>query len=128
MRAYLSKLVASATALLSVLPVATNAETIEPPQFRTGLWHFERTIDVSTRRLSTALSEQKAAFPDVLIVDVQGAEYRVLSSLGDQVLAGLRLIFAEVSTEAVYQGARPLGEVQEISTPFNVPGDDPGYR
>ena len=49
MRACISKLVASATVLLSVLPVATNAETIEPPQFRTGLWHFERTIELLRR-------------------------------------------------------------------------------
>ena len=55
MRAYPSRLGALLTALFSVLPVTTRAETVEPPQFRTGLWRFERTIELVRRPPATNL-------------------------------------------------------------------------
>ncbi|HEU4458439.1 MAG TPA: FkbM family methyltransferase [Methylibium sp.] len=75
------------------------------------------TIEVRTRRLDSVLAEHRLAAPDALLVDVQGAEYMVLSALPGELLAKLRLIYTEVSTEAVYEGARPLADVEALLAP-----------
>lgn len=75
------------------------------------------TITVQARRLSTLIREHDLPPPDALIVDVQGAEYRVLSSIDGDTLAGIRLIYTEVSTEAVYENSRTLAEVEALLAP-----------
>jgi FkbM family methyltransferase len=72
------------------------------------------TIEVATRRLNSVLTEHGLAPPDVLLIDVQGAEYQVLSSLQANLLRHVRLIYAEVSTERVYQSARLLPDVERL--------------
>jgi hypothetical protein len=53
----------------------------------------------------------------VLIIDVQGAEYLVLKSLPPSVLDRVRLIYTEVSTEAVYHSAGLLADVEALLSP-----------
>jgi len=76
-----------------------------------------RTIEVPTRRLDSVLTEHRLEAPDALLVDVQGAEYQVLKSLPEALLAAVRLIYTEVSTERVYQSAGLLADVEALLTP-----------
>jgi FkbM family methyltransferase len=71
-------------------------------------------IEVPTRRLDSVLAEHGLETPDVMIVDVQGAEYLVLKSFSSVVLDGLRLIYTEVSTEALYESAGLLSDVEAL--------------
>ncbi|WP_295641741.1 FkbM family methyltransferase [uncultured Methylibium sp.] len=78
---------------------------------------MQTSIEVRTRRLDSVLAEHSLEPPDALIIDVQGAEYLVLSALPAALLANVRLIYTEVSTEAVYAGARPLADVEALLAP-----------
>src|SRR4051812_37989275 len=54
---------AGAAALCTLVPVASSqAGTVDPPQFRTGLWHFERTLEWVRRppATSTVFSKTEA--------------------------------------------------------------------
>jgi FkbM family methyltransferase len=75
---------------------------------------MQATIKVPTRRLDSVLAEHGLAAPDVMIIDVQGAEYLVLKSFSAAVLDALRLIYTEVSTEAVYESAGLLHQVEAL--------------
>ncbi|MEO8153799.1 MAG: FkbM family methyltransferase [Rhizobacter sp.] len=75
---------------------------------------MQTTLQVPTRRLDSVLAEHGLESPDVMIIDVQGAEYLVLQSLPPSVLDRVRLIYAEVSTEAVYESSRPMSEVEAL--------------
>lgn len=77
----------------------------------------QRTIEVPTRRLDSVLAEHGLEPPDMLLVDVQGAEYQVLQSLPSALLAAVRLIYSEVSTEHVYASAGLLSDVEELLAP-----------
>ena len=74
----------------------------------------QRTIDVPTRRLDSVLAEHALEPPDTLLIDVQGAEYQVLKSLSPSLLAAVRLIYTEVSTERVYESAGLLADVEAL--------------
>jgi FkbM family methyltransferase len=76
-----------------------------------------QTIEVPTRRLDSILAEHGLAAPDLLLVDVQGAEYQVLSALPEALLAKVRLIYAEVSTERVYASAGLLPDIERLLAP-----------
>ena len=78
---------------------------------------MQSTIEVSTRRLDSVLAEQGLALPDAMIIDVQGAEYLVLKTFTTPLLNRLRLIYTEVSTEAVYESAGLLSEVEALLSP-----------
>lgn len=78
---------------------------------------MQTAIQVPTRRLDSVLKEHGLESPDVMIIDVQGAEYLVLKSLTREVLDQVRLIYAEVSTEAVYESSRPMVEVEALLSP-----------
>jgi FkbM family methyltransferase len=77
----------------------------------------QRTIDVPTRRLDSVLAEHGLEPPDMLLIDVQGAEYQVLKSLPPTLLATVRLIYTEVSTERVYESAGLLADVEALLVP-----------
>ena len=80
---------------------------------------IQGTIEVPTRRLDSVLAEHGLAPPDAMIIDVQGAEYLVLKSLPPALLDRVRLIYTEVSTEAVYESAGLLADVEALlSTRF----------
>jgi FkbM family methyltransferase len=77
----------------------------------------QRTIEVPTRRLDSVLVEHGLESPDMLLLDVQGAEYQVLQSLPPALLAAVRLIYTEVSTERVYASAGLLADVEALLKP-----------
>jgi FkbM family methyltransferase len=91
----------------SLLPFGTHGTLF--PQVQ-----VQRTIRVPTRRLDGALSEAGGPPPDVLLVDVQGAEHRVLRAIPRKLLAGVRLIYTEVSTERVYAGSGLLADIEAL--------------
>jgi FkbM family methyltransferase len=78
---------------------------------------MQRSIEVPTRRLDSVLAEHRLQPPDLMIVDVQGAEYMVLKSLSPWVLDALRLLYTEVSLEPVYQSAGLLADVEALLAP-----------
>jgi FkbM family methyltransferase len=75
---------------------------------------MQTVIQVQTRRLDTVLTEQGLPRPDLMIVDVQGAEYLVLKSFSPAVLGSLRLLYTEVSTQALYESAGLLSDVEAL--------------
>lgn len=76
-----------------------------------------RSIEVPTRRLDTVLVESGLEPPDAMIIDVQGAEYLVIRSLPRALLDRVRLIYSEVSTEAVYESSGLLPQVEALLAP-----------
>lgn len=103
--------------------VASNAgESSSLLQLGSHREHFphvtmQRSIEVPTRRLDSVLAEHRLELPDAMIIDVQGAEYMVLKSLSADILDRLRLIYTEVSTEAVYESAGLLSQVEALLAP-----------
>lgn len=91
----------------SLLPFGTHEALFPHVQ-------VQRTIRVPARRLDGALQEAAGPPPDLLIVDVQGAEHRVLSALPRDLLARVRLIYTEVSTEPVYAGSGLLADIETL--------------
>jgi FkbM family methyltransferase len=77
----------------------------------------QQVIEVPTRRLEGLLAEHGLPAPEVLVVDVQGAEYQVLASLGEALRQQVRVIYTEASTEAVYAGSRLLHELESLLAP-----------
>lgn len=75
------------------------------------------TIRVQTCRLDTFREKTRSPLPQAMIVDVQGAEYRVLSSLSAQMRLGLLLVYTETSTEEIYEGSRPLADLEALLQP-----------
>jgi len=78
---------------------------------------MQSTIEVPTRRLDSVLTQHRLQSPDVMIIDVQGAEYLVLKSLPEALLQQVRLIYSEVSTEAVYESAGLMADVEALLAP-----------
>lgn len=72
----------------------------------TNFGSIDRTIDVPTRRLD----DLELAAPDLLKLDIQGAELTVLRH-GIQKLASTLMIQVEVSFIPLYLGQPPVGEV-----------------
>ncbi len=79
-----------------------------------------KTIAVQTRRLATVMAEHRLAPPDFLFLDVQGAEYRILSTLSPAARTAIKLIYTEASTEEVYTCAKNLDDLKHLLTPEYV--------
>ena len=77
----------------------------------------QHTCEVKTRRLQSVLDEQGLEPPDLLLVDVQGAEHQVFSAMGPELLQHVRLIYTEVSTERVYESGGLLSDVESLLAP-----------
>lgn len=75
------------------------------------------TLTVTTRRLDSLLAEHGLRPPDVMIVDVQGAELQVLGALGEALRGRLRLLYTEVSLEPLYAGGGLLADVEALLAP-----------
>jgi FkbM family methyltransferase len=71
-------------------------------------------ITVQTRTLNWCIEQHKLPQPDFLFLDVQGAEFLILSSLEWSGLPNLKLIYTEVSKVEIYQGAKTLPEVEAV--------------
>lgn len=74
----------------------------------------EEVITVQTRTLATTLTTHQLPAPDFLLLDVQGAEYQILSSLNAPLRRQLRMIYTEASTEEIYLGSKTLDRVKEL--------------
>jgi FkbM family methyltransferase len=94
----------------SLLPLGTHKELF--PEVT-----MQSSIKVKTCRLDSVLEEHRLEPPDVMIIDVQGAEYLVLKSLPAPLLQQVRLIYSEVSTEAVYESAGLMADVEALLAP-----------
>jgi FkbM family methyltransferase len=103
----------------SLLPFARHHERFPGVQ-------TTRQIPVQTRTLASAISQHSLPQPDCLLLDVQGAEYQIASSLGADLRQQLRLIYTEASTEEIYAGARTLGEMKSLlANDFSFAGFSP---
>jgi len=71
-------------------------------------------IAVPKRRLETVIQEHGLADPDLLFIDVQGAEYQVLSGIERERLDRVKIIFTEASTVEVYEGAKLLSDLSDF--------------
>jgi FkbM family methyltransferase len=76
-----------------------------------------RVLEVETRTLDSVIAEFRLELPDVLMLDVQGAEYRVLAALSQRMLQSLRMIYTEASKEYVYKNSRTLDELETLLNP-----------
>jgi FkbM family methyltransferase len=74
-------------------------------------------ITVERKTLAHVMAFHDLAPPDMLFIDTQGAEYQILSSLSQDLLRGVALIYTEVSTEELYAGGRTLDEIKALLDP-----------
>ena len=76
--------------------------------------HAVKTISVRCRILQSVIDEYHLLLPDMLFLDVQGAEFKIVSSLSEQLRSGIKMIYTEASKEEVYSGARLLDDLKEV--------------
>lgn len=73
-----------------------------------------RVTKVQCRTLDQVIQEYKLPMPDLLLLDVQGAEYKILSSVSAPVKRHIQVLYVEASLEEVYQGARCLDDLTSL--------------
>ncbi len=95
----------------SLLPMEKHLEIF--PQV-----HHVQTVRVETRRLESVIQEFHLVKPDMLFLDVQGAEYQILSSISECLLSQIHLIYAEASLEELYRGSKTLQDMRELLSPY----------
>ena len=95
----------------SLLPMGTHLEIF--PEV-----HHVQTIKVETRTLESVMQEYHLVNPDMLFLDVQGAEYQILSSISEDLLSQIHLIYAEASLEELYQGSKTLQDLRTVLDPY----------
>lgn len=76
--------------------------------------HEVRSVPVTCRTLDSVIQEAGLRAPDMLLLDVQGAEYQIVSSLSASVREHLSVLYVEASLEEVYQGARCLEDLKTV--------------
>lgn len=74
-------------------------------------------ITVECRTIDHVISENSLNPPDMLFIDVQGAEFKVLSSLSPFLRSTVKLIYTEASTDELYVNAHVLAEIQTLLKP-----------
>lgn len=74
-------------------------------------------IPVQCRALDTVIKENNLSEPDILFLDVQGAEYSILSAISPERIANIRLIYTEASKEELFVGSRPLDDLISLLEP-----------
>ncbi len=79
--------------------------------------HESGLIDLEVHTLDDVIDRHGLRVPDLLFLDVQGAEYRILSSLSPQLRASIKVIYTECSKEEVYRGAGLLEDIQRFLSP-----------
>ena len=94
----------------SLLPLGSHKELF-PHVHEVG------SIPVECRTLEHVISAEGLLPPDMLFIDVQGAEYSVLSPLSQTMREQVRLIYTEASIEPLYEGGRKLSEIKELLAP-----------
>ena len=73
-----------------------------------------RATRVDCRTLDHVIQEAGLLKPDMLLLDVQGAEYQILSSLSSGLKNHIQVLYVEASLEEVYQGARCLDDLVAV--------------
>ncbi|MDH4152409.1 MAG: FkbM family methyltransferase [Nitrospira sp.] len=76
-----------------------------------------RSIHVACRTLDRVIEDHRLEEPDMLLLDVQGAEHRILAALSAKVKRRLRALYVEASLEEVYEGAKCLEDVVAVLEP-----------
>jgi FkbM family methyltransferase len=71
-------------------------------------------ITVECRRLEEVILQHHLQNPDMLFLDVQGAEYNILSSLSPDMRSNIYLIYTEASKEEIYVGAQTLDKIETL--------------
>jgi FkbM family methyltransferase len=102
--------VASNNASSSLLDFADHTTTF-PGVAMTG------QIEVQARTLDSVLAEYGVSRPDVLFMDIQGAEYLVLKSLEPETRRALQVIYCEVSDHELYRGQKRLVDISALLEP-----------
>ena len=93
-----------------------KSSSLLPPVQKEGMhgWlDFKESIRVRTQTLASFCSESGIAKIDFLHMDVQGAEYLVLSGAGPM-LSKVTAIWMEVSSREIYKGQALDGEIREF--------------
>jgi FkbM family methyltransferase len=70
-------------------------------------------IAVPQRCLETVIRDHGLADPDLLFIDVQGAEFQVLTGIARERLERVGIVFTEASTVEVYEGAKLLTDLND---------------
>ena len=73
-----------------------------------------RATQVECRTLDHVIQEAGLLKPDMLLLDVQGAEHQILSSLSPGLKKHIQVLYVEASLEEVYQGARCLDDLEVL--------------
>ncbi|MFC1680336.1 FkbM family methyltransferase [Pseudomonadota bacterium] len=73
-----------------------------------------RTITVQVRTLRTVIHSHTLQSPDMLFLDVQGAEKKILESLNDAIRLRTQIVYTEVSTEELYKSSGTLNDIIDI--------------
>ena len=69
-------------------------------------------VTVLCRKLNTVIREKELDTPDLLFIDVQGAEYKVISSLSTDILDSIKILYTEASMVEFYKDAKNLCDIQ----------------
>lgn len=72
------------------------------------------TISVSCKTLDAIIAEKDLGMPDMLFVDAQGAEFKIISALSTHLRSTIKIIFTETSKEELYVGARLLDDIKKL--------------
>ncbi len=72
------------------------------------------SIKVQCRILEDVINLHKLNKPDMLFIDVQGAEYKILSSISSALLLQILMIYTEASKDELYIGAKTLTELKSL--------------
>lgn len=73
---------------------------------------FDENLSVPTKSFLNFISENNLSHIDLLWIDVQGMELRILKSLADSI-SKIHLIYTEVSNKEFYEGGAQYVELKE---------------
>jgi len=80
---------------------------------------FESTIEVMTNTLDSFVSEQKIDRIDFVWMDVQGAEFQVLTG-AQKTLSKVRYLYTEYSDTELYKGQKDLLSLNKLLKDFKI--------
>jgi FkbM family methyltransferase len=75
---------------------------------------YTKSITARVRTVAGLLHAEKLAGPNLLFMDAQGAELRILQAVPPDVLAGIELVFTEASLEELYVGSGTFADIQRF--------------
>jgi FkbM family methyltransferase len=88
-----------------------------------------QTIEVECRKISTVIEQHNIPAPDMLFIDAQGAELRILKAVPRNLRRKIKLIYAEASTIELYVDSGTLSDIQqELAPAFLFAGYAPTHN